>query len=493
MKSFSKLMLFVLVFTSCVFPVKNLKAANIDPEFNPNNIITDSQLLNSDTMTISDIQSFLESHNSYLANYKTIDTYGQVKTAAEIIYNASVNNYDCEGVLGLSDKPTELEKKEKCKSITTVNPQFLLILLQKEQSLISERNPSTKQLNWATGYGCPDGRSCNPYWKGFGKQVNSAALQFWWYLQNPKQYNFQAGKSYTFNNPYGTISQKKVTVIPKNIATAALYNYTPHVYNGNYNVFKLWKKYFPAQTYPDGTLLQAEGEIGVWLIENGKKRPFTSKTALTSRFNQNKIIQVSASDLNVYPKGSPLKFANYSLIKSPKGIIYLLVDDKKRAFESDAAFKKIGYNPAEIQNASWEDVNSYTNGAMITLSSVYPTGALLQDNTSGGVYWVQEGEKSPILDKSFLQTTKMKNKSIIPVSPKELSHYTTIDPMTFENGELVKSALAPGVYLIDNGKKRPFTSGESFINLGYKWENIVITSPQVLYNYPLGEIITLEK
>lgn len=492
MKSFSKLMLFVLVFTSCVFPIQNIKAANIDPDFNPNNIITDSQLLNSSTMTISDIQSFLESHNSYLANYRTIDTYGQVKTAAEIIYNASVNNYNCEGV-ELSDKPTELEKKQKCKAITTVNPQFLLILLQKEQSLVTENNPTRRQLDWATGYGCPDGGSCNPYWQGFGKQVNSAALQFWWYIQSPQQYNYKTGKSYTFSNPYGTISQQTVTVVPENNATAALYNYTPHVYNGNYNVFKLWKEYFPPQTYPNGTLLQAEGEVGVWLIEDGKKRPFTSKVALTSRFDEDKIIKVSSSDLNAYTKGAPLKFANYSLIKSPRGTIYLLVDNKKRAFESDAAFKKIGYNPEEIQNASWEDINSYEDGAMITLNSVYPTGALLQDNKTGGVYWVQEGEKSPIPDKSFLQTTKMRNRNIIPVTPEELSHYITTDPLRFESGELVKSALTPAVYLIDNGQKRPFKSGEDFVNLGYKWENIVITSPQVLYTYPLGTAVTIEQ
>lgn len=467
-----------------------LSKAAIDTEFDPNNIISDSLLLDADSMSLEDIQDFLENQGSYLAYYNTKNTYGDNKSAAEIIYEAATNNYNCDGI-NLSDSPTEKEKELKCRKITTVNPKFLLVLLQKEQSLIEENNPTQRQLDWATGYGCPDGSSCNPYWQGFGKQVNSAALQFWWYMNYPNNYNYKMGTTYTFNNPYGTIETKIVTATPQNRATAALYNYTPHVFNGNYNVYKLFKRYFPPTTYPNGTLLQAKGEVGVWLIEDGKKRPFLSKSALVSRFDENKIVSVDSADLNAYIKGSPIKFSNYSLVKSPRGTIYLLVDNKKREFASTEAFKKIGYSTDEIQSASWEDINSYINGAPITVTSTYPTGALLQDKITGGVYWVEEDKKYPIIDKSFL-VTKFKNKSIIPVEPSELANYETASKVLFDNGELLKSRLSTAVYLIDDGKKRPFTSGEDFVSLGYKWENIITTSPQVLYLYPDGESLSVD-
>jgi hypothetical protein len=471
--------------------IPTLSKAAIDPDFDPNNIINDSLLLDVDSMTLNDIQNFLENQGSYLAYYKTTNTYGDKKSAAEIIYEAATNNYNCDGI-ELSDTPDEAEKKLKCKKIKTVNPKFLLVLLQKEQSLIEENNPTQKQLDWATGYGCPDGKACNPYWKGFGKQINSAALQFWWYMNYPENYNYKMGATYTFTNPYGTIENKAITVTPKNKATAALYNYTPHVYNGNYNVYKLLKKYFPPTTYPDGTLLRATGKIGVWLIEDGKKRPFLSKSALVSRFNENKIIEVDSTDLNAYIKGTPIRFSNYSLVKSPRGSIYLLVDNKKREFASTEAFKKIGYSTEEIQNASWQDINSYENGLPITVTSTYPTGALLQDKITGGVYWVEEGKKHPIIDKSFLNT-KFKDKSIIPVDPSELAQYDTSSKVLFDNGELLKSPLSTAVYLIDNGKKRAFASGEDFVSLGYKWENIITTSPQVLYEYPDGQKLSSQK
>jgi len=198
---------------------------------------------------------------------------------------------------------------------------------------------------------------------------------------------------------------------------------------------------------------------------------------------------VNRSDLDSYEKGAPIKFPQYSLIRSPRGTIFLLVDNKRRGFASGEAFRQIGINPEEVMNASWEDINAYKEGIPITATSTYPTGALLQDKTTGGVYWVIEGTKAPIWDAIFLKT-KFKHKKIIPVSPKELAEYATVDPVIFEDGELVKSPNSPAVYIIANKQKRPITSGKIFESLGYKWENVITVSPKVLYLYNEGEPIT---
>jgi len=210
--------------------------------FNPNYIISDSEILDSTSMSLNSIKEFLHNKNSFLYNYICPNADGITKSAAEIIYDAAVNNYDCAGA-DLSDNPTEAEKKLKCQPIT-INPKFLLVLLQKEQSLIEETTPKQSQLDWATGYGCPDGDSCNPRWQGFGKQVNSASLQFFDYMINPQHYTYKVGQTYTFTNPYSTTEQETTVVTPANQATAALYNYTPHVYNGNYNFFNIWQRIF---------------------------------------------------------------------------------------------------------------------------------------------------------------------------------------------------------------------------------------------------------
>jgi len=340
----------------CVFIIVP-KAAGAADNFNPNYIISDAELLDHKGMTVANIQEFLANKKSYLAGYSCANAYGSVKTAAEIIYDASVNNYYCDGVV-LNDANSEAERRLRCKKITTVNPKFLLVLLQKEQSLIEEVLPKQSQLDWATGYGCPDGGSCNPRWQGFGKQINSAALQFKDYMENPRLYAYKSGEAYTFTNPYSTTKKENTAVTPANQATAALYNYTPHVYNGNYNFYKIWQRYF-TRDFLDGSLLQADGELGVWLIQNGKKRPFLSKSAFSSRFDSKKILTVQKSELDKYETGAPIKFPNYSLIRSPRGTVFLIVDNKRRGFASSEVFRKLGFNPLEVSGASWEDINGY--------------------------------------------------------------------------------------------------------------------------------------
>ncbi len=434
-----------------------------DPNFNPSYIISDAEILDYNSMTKEEIQAFLESKDSYLANYSATNPYtGETETVAEIIYG-------------------------RCQA-NLISPKFVLVLLQKEQGLIEDESPSQGSLDWATGYGCPDGGGCNARWQGIWKQINSATLQFYDYIENPTDYTYQKDKTYTFSNKYSTTIQGSVSVTPYNNATAALYNYTPHVFNGNYNFWKLWSRYFAKTYYPSGSLLQAKGEGGVWLIQGGQKRPFTSKSALTSRFDENKIIQVDKSVLDKYSTGAPIKFPNYSLIKSPRGTIFLLVDGKKRGFTSSAVFKTFGYNPEEVMNASWEDINSYIDGEPLSATSTYPIGALLQDKTTGGVYWVEEGIKYPLHDKALL-TYKFKKKKIIPTDPKDLEVYPTGAPVLFGDGELITSSNTKAVYLIDEGKKRPFFSGDVFLKLGYKWENIISVSPQYLNKYEIGEPI----
>ena len=128
--SLSATILFIVI----LLPV--VSQAQIEPElpkkkrFNPDYIISDQQLQNYDSMDAKAIQIFLEERGSYLAEYKTKNKQGDTANAAKIIYNAA--------------------QKHK------INPKYLLVKLQKEQSLITDPNPDQRQLNWATGYGVCD-------------------------------------------------------------------------------------------------------------------------------------------------------------------------------------------------------------------------------------------------------------------------------------------------------------------------------------------------
>ncbi|TSC96298.1 MAG: hypothetical protein Athens101410_12 [Parcubacteria group bacterium Athens1014_10] len=439
-------------------------------DFNPNYIISDAELTDYNSLSLDSIQKFLEIKDGTLKNYKAEDIDGKTRGGAEIIYNAS-RNYK-------------------------INPQILLVLLQKEQSLIDNSNPTQYNYDWATGFArCDDCDLNDPVivkFKGFAKQIDGAASRLRWYLaqyaNNENGWLKQAGATYDILQTYQTPPSYKITIA--NQATACLYNYTPY-YHGNYSFWKLWNKWF-TKIYPDGTLLQAKGEPGVWLVQFGKKRPFLSRSALFSSYDTSKIIRVEKVDLERYESGRAIKFAQYSLLRSPAGTVYLLINNEKRGFRTREAFRTFGYNPEEIIDLSWEELADFPEGEPITIASTYPTGALLQNKSTGAVFYVQNGVKNGIIDRSILKIN-FKNKKIIPVAPEELDKYAALPPIKIKDGELVKSTGQPAVYIISNSEKRPITSPDAFNGLGYKWENINNVPQGVLDLHLAGEPLDIAR
>ena len=107
-----------------------------------------------------------------------------------------------------------------------INPQVLIVLLQKEQGLITDTWPGPWQYQAATGYGCPDTSPCNSVYSGFSKQVAGAAWQFKAYQSNPSAFSYVANRNNSVLwNPDSSCGSSSIYI--QNQATAGLYNYTP--------------------------------------------------------------------------------------------------------------------------------------------------------------------------------------------------------------------------------------------------------------------------
>ncbi|MBI2645281.1 hypothetical protein HYW94_03870 [Candidatus Uhrbacteria bacterium] len=427
--------------------------------FDPNNVISDAVFFKSDDMTSAEIQAFLERKGSGLANYTTTDTDGETRFASEIISHAATQN--------------------------GINPKVLLVLLQKEQSLIENATPSQYNYDWATGFAICD--SCSPAdpqviaYKGFGVQVQKAAWRKKYYTQNPQEFQFRAGESKYVDG---------LNVIPANLATAALYNYTPHI-KGNFSFWKLWTRYFE-KFYPDDTLLQAEGLDDIWLIQDGKRKRFSSLGVFLSRFSQKNIITVSLQDLLKYEIESPIKFHQYSLLKSAKGGVFLYMNEKKYAIPSKKIFKSLGYNPEEVIPASEQDLKEIPTIGLISEAAANPIGELMQDTKTGGVYYVQQNIKHPILERTVLSTNFAYQK-IRKKTQKTLALFETGDPVLFADGTLVREIGSTTVFIISHGQKRPFVSENIFTTLGYQKERVMETNGKTLALHPFGDAVDLGK
>jgi hypothetical protein len=427
--------------------------------FNPNYLISDAELTDYFSMELGDIQSFLE--KGYLADYKTTDIDGHTRYASDIIWRAGQRN--------------------------GVNPKVILVMLQKEQSLVTDDNPAQDQLDWALGYGVCDDCSHNDpdiqRWRGFAKQINSTTLQITdGYLADLETY----GKTVMGFAPGAACYIDDTLVVPANNATAALYTYTPHL-EGNENFSIIWQAWF-GLNYPTGTLLQDNETGGVWLIQYGERRPITSRAALLSRFNEEMIIPVEPTVLEAYPQGSAISLPNYSLLWAEDGAIYLLVDDTIRHIDSMETFRSIGFSSDDLVEVSDNDLAAFDDGEPITIETIYPQGALVQDTGTGGVYYVENNVKHAIYSREILQA-RFGSRSIIPAKVDELWSYETGDPVKFSDGALVGVIGQPAVYLISEGKRRPIVSETVFLSFGFKWENILWTNEKSVQIHSLGEIL----
>ncbi len=424
------------------------------PVFNPGLIITDQELTAADTMTAAEIQRFLITSQSPLANMQFVDVDGVQKSASEIIFEAARD--------------------------AQINPRYVLVMIQKEQSLITSQNPTQKQLDWATGFGVCDSCSMSDpsiqKYRGFANQVRSSANVMRYYYTNQNQsWIKQQNATYAIDN---------LSVTPQSFATAFLYTYTPHI-SGNKNFWKIWTQWF-TKVYPDGSLLQASGDKTIYLLQNGQLRQFMSMAALISRFNPNLILKVQPDDLLAYAQGPAISLPNYSLVRVPSGMIYLLIDDTKHPIASTAVFKTIGFNPSEVSDVADADLAAYQSSTFITTASVYPLGTIAQDKKSKALYYIKNGERSIIPSKEIL-TVNYPKKKIVVLDEKQLSKYPlTSDSITFKDGTLISIKGSPFTYVISNGTRRLIPSASAFHNLGYQEKNIIQISEQSLTSITPG-------
>ena len=232
-------LIFIFVFFG-VFAFLNLRdmslgsAVSLD-NFNPGNIITDYVMSKYDSMTEKEIQAFLDEKGNcndtrtYLADYYTKVSYhienGHFVCLADETFGDGTD-YGEDAEDGDSAAHIIYEAAHDYK----INPQVLIVLLQKEQGLITDSWPNSVQYRSATGYGCPDTAACSTKYYGFKNQVRNAANLFRTVLDGGWT-NYPLGNNYIQYNPDSSCGGS--TVYIENLATSSLYRYTPYQPNAS--------------------------------------------------------------------------------------------------------------------------------------------------------------------------------------------------------------------------------------------------------------------
>lgn len=196
--------------------------------FNAGKIIDDSVFTNQSSMSVAQIQNFL---NSKVPNCDTYGTqqseYGGGTRAQWAQAKYGQNTFTCLKDYSEGGRSAAQIIYDVSQSFS-INPQVMIVLLQKEQGLVTDTWPLNIQYRSATGYGCPDTAPCDAQYYGLTNQLTWAARMFRAIMNaSPTWYTpYILGNNYIQYNPTASCGGSNVTI--QNRATQALYNYTPY-------------------------------------------------------------------------------------------------------------------------------------------------------------------------------------------------------------------------------------------------------------------------
>lgn len=266
--------------------VSNSSRANAAPitDFTAGNIIDDSIFYNKNSMTVTQIQSFLD---TLIPN---CDVWGTQASG----YGGLTNAQYAQQVKGWPGPPyvclnkyyenpnnneTSYEKGGgafaggisaaqiiyNAAQTYNISPQVLLVMLKKESlgPLTADSWPLKSQYKYSMGYACPDSgpgysANCDASKAGFYKQMMLAAWQLNYYKEHPNDYRYKLGWNNIQYSTEPSCGTKSVYI--ENMATLSLYIYTPYTPNngalaaypgtascgayGNRNFFAYFKEWF---------------------------------------------------------------------------------------------------------------------------------------------------------------------------------------------------------------------------------------------------------
>lgn len=148
-------------------------------------------------------------------------------------------------------------------------------------------------------------------------------------------------------------------------------------------------------------------------------------------------------------------------------------------------------SPAEAQTL----IQSYSVGGRISMSRAmisrnYPNGMLIKSPTSG-VFLIQQGLRRPIVSPQVFLAHNFEWDHIVTVPQSDFNRIPLGSPLPLRDGTLV--ADSQRVYMIENQQKRPIASADAFLQMGYSWSNIWQVDSGVLNLHPTGAVVGPEQ
>ncbi|HLB66713.1 MAG TPA: hypothetical protein VJJ78_03930 [Candidatus Saccharimonadales bacterium] len=502
---------FALIFSQILKPPTALAA------FTANNLIEDAIFDDYNSMSAEQIDAFLNARNSCISpssGFSAPDPIGySPSTGFQYGGNVSAGT-----VIAHSSQAYGL------------NPQVIIVTLQKEQSLITSTSCSTNTISKAAGYGCPDGggsysySGLNLYTRGgttytdvSGICVNTASktgftqqvIRATWLLKFSQErslgnINWAVIQGNWDNSDdlaacyYGYMTQGTYKRCPNGTAdyydgwvtidgsathmdsgaTASLYRYTPH-FPGNQNFVSIFESWFgptTGESYVLATSYQNNGDPRQWVIYQSIRRLVPDvATKIAWGLDNVTLLQWTGTYLGSFPEASqPL-----TRLMRPSGTldVYFVDSGKSYKVNGPAMLSAWNFNPASIINVSVYLGRVPANSGLLTYSVKSAADAI-------SIYLVDGGSKR-----------RYSNTDILTAWEGEGPATTTISTAYFNamgsGSDITGTKITAGSqeYQVVAGQKLSSSYGVALLYPGVAQTVSVATTNRLVTSAPVSQFI----
>ena len=386
------------------------EAAPPGSAFDPGLIISDSVFFDFGSMTVQQIQDFLNSRvENCRADDPAIDCLKNVRVnIPETPATAPGEVGPCKAIPA-KEGASAAEVIHAISNACGINPRVLIVTLQKEQGLVTSTKPTSYMYRAAMGFGCPDSDPaiCGKVFVGLFNQLYRAAKQFRWY-GNPEG-------SFTYWKPGRVISMRfhpraacgSKSFELKNQATANLYYYTPYTPNeaalrnlygtgdscsayGNRNFWRFYHDWFGSPI--GGGYLLKSATSGNYLIVNNVRYLVSDPKLLESLRPLGPLGEISQAYLDSFQDAGVM---SPMVIDSTTNVRYLLVDSIRYEVTDCQVAAHYGYDCNLAIPLTSLQLNNFINGGVLTR---------LAESASGARYWIENQTYRVVVDQLALTT-----------------------------------------------------------------------------------------
>lgn len=169
-----------------------------------------------------------------------------------------------------------------------------------------------------------------------------------------------------------------------------------------------------------------------------------------------------------YPTGKPVGFKDGTLLSTSNGNYYIVSDGSLRKFSSTNTILQLGYPKSAFIAVLDDDLKFNPVGDEISSTNEYPNNTIFAIEDT--YYELIEGQMFPFVSTpAFLSQFDAIN--AIAKNKDFLAGYKVSETsLGYEDGTLASSDVS--VFILSQGKSYPVQSVETFLRMGFSWDNL---------------------